>query len=112
VKRTKYGNKKTVIDGIEFDSIKEAARWQQLKLLERTGAIDMLERQVVFDLAPSVKFEGKRVTPALRYVADFVYRDQKVWVRVVEDAKGMRTPVYKIKRHLMMSVHGIEVREV
>ena len=117
----KHKNVKTIVDGIEFDSKREAARWQELKLLERAGAIDRLERQVVFELAPGVQYTGKRATPALRYVADFAYREppptprdirREDWARTVEDAKGMRTAVYKIKRHLMLSVHGIEVREV
>ena len=124
-KPSKYGNKKTIVDGIEFGSQKEARRWQQLRLLERAGDIVELERQVVFELAPSVQYAGKRATPALRYVADFCYFEQRapgifgvkldgkpvIWHYTVEDCKGMRTPVYKIKRHLMLAVHKIEVRE-
>ena len=116
-KPSKYGNKKTVIDGIEFDSKREAARWQQLRLFERAGKICELERQVVFELAPSVQYAGKRVTPALRYVADFTYFEESTSRGgpnpryTVEDSKGMRTKEYKIKRHLMLAVHKIEVLE-
>ena len=124
-KPSKYGNKKTTVDGVEFDSKKEAARWQELRLLERAGKIVELERQVAFELAPSVQYVGKRATPALRYVADFCYFEQcapgifgikldgkpVIWHYTVEDVKGVKTSAYKIKRHLMMSVHKIEVRE-
>lgn len=118
-KPSKYGNKKTTVDGIEFDSKKEAKRWGELQVLLRAGRITEIERQVMFELAPSVKFStSPRATPALRYVADFVYFEHycntgetKLWRSVVEDAKGFRTADYKIKRHLMLAVHKIEVRE-
>ena len=115
----KYGNKPTYVNGLKFDSKKEANRWRELQLLERAGKICELERQVAFALAPSVKYEGaKRATPALRYVADFCYfeesnaRGGQKPRYVVEDVKGILTPAYKIKRHLMLTVHKIEVREV
>ena len=118
-KPSKYGNKKTTVDGIQFDSKKEAKRWGELQLLLKAGRITEIERQVIFELAPSVKFStSPRATPALRYVADFVYFEHygntgevKLWRAVVEDAKGFKTPDYKIKRHLMLAVHKIEVRE-
>lgn len=119
----KYGNKKTVVDGIMFDSMREASRYRELKLLEKAGKITELQLQVEFVLAPGVQYAGKRPTPPLRYIADFVYFEVvqapkeiaptgKIYWHTVEDAKGMRTQVYKIKKHLMMSVHKIEVREV
>jgi len=126
-KPSKHKNVPTIVDGLRFDSKREAARWQQLRLLERAGKIAELERQVVFQLAGPVQYAGKRATPALRYVADFCYFDQRsdkpgifgvkldgkpiVWHYTVEDVKGKPTPVYKIKRHLMLSVHKIEVLE-
>lgn len=116
---SKYGNKKTTVDGIEFDSKKEAKRWGELQVLLKAGRITEIERQVMFELAPSVKFStSPRATPTLRYVADFVYFEHygnagetKLWRSVVEDAKGFRTADYKIKRHLMLAVHKIEVSE-
>jgi len=112
VKRAnKYGARKTVVDGITFDSKREATRWQELKLWERHGAINMLERQIVYTLAPAVKLHGEaRKKPALRYVADFRYFVRVDGAFVVEDAKGRETPVSRIKRHLMKSVHNIDVR--
>ena len=118
-KPSKHKNKPCIVDGIKFDSKKEAARWQQLQMLERAGTISELERQVVFELAPSVQYAGKRATPTLRYVADFCYFENLhncPGIRcasryIVEDSKGMLTPVYKIKKHLMMTVHKIEILE-
>lgn len=111
-KYAKFGNRKTVVDGMSFDSEREAVRYCELKVLEKAGEITSLERQVKFVLASSVKYSNaKRATPELRYFADFAYRD-KDGNYIVEDAKGFKTDVYKIKRHLMLAVHGIEIREV
>lgn len=108
-KRNKFNNVKTEIDGITFDSKAEAARYYELKLLQRAGMIADLRLQVPFVLAPAVKLD-ERTKPALRYYADFVYfRDGK---QIVEDVKGQRTQVYKIKQHLMKSVHGIDIVEI
>ena len=111
---TKYNNKKVVLNGITFDSQKEARRYQDLSLLERAGEINDLELQKAFILAESVKFESEpRHKPAVKYVADFVYRENGQLV--VEDVKSTMTrnlPVYRLKKHLMKSVHGIEIREI
>ncbi len=108
----KYGNEPTHINGLKFDSKKEARRWQELQLLQRAGKICELERQVPFELARSVKYTGaKRATPALRYVADFTYFENFGARYTVEDAKGVKTSAYRIKKHLMFAVHGIEVKE-
>ena len=97
-----------------YASKKEAARAAELKLLERAGLIAELKEQVVFILAPSVVIQGRK-RPALRYVADFEYMDKRKPMNeqlTIEDVKGAPlTPVYRIKRHLMMSVHGIEIYE-
>lgn len=111
-KRSKYGAQPQVVDGVRFDSGREAKRWQELKILERAGKITQLDRQVAYELAPSVLLHGEaRKKPALRYVADFRYLDgQQI---VVEDAKSPATAkesAFRIKRHLMKSVHGIDVR--
>jgi len=114
--RRKYGNKKVMIDGIKFDSKKESRRYRELKLLERAGEIKDLEIQPKFSLVKGVKFTGdNRAKPDLRYFADFAYTDARTGDRVVEDVKSVATKestVYKMKRHMMLAIHGIEVREV
>lgn len=106
----KYHAKKTELDGITFDSRKEADRYAELKLLERSGAIHNLQRQVRYELIPAQKKDGKTVERACHYIADFVYEENGK--TVVEDVKGYRTKEYVLKRKLMLQVHGIEVREV
>ena len=111
-KPSKYRNRKVWVDGILFDSKAEAKRWSALKAEEKAGRISCLMRQVSYTLVPGVRFAGvKRPTPALRYIADAVYvRDGKV---VVEDTKGgPLTQAFKIKRHLMLAIHGIDVQIV
>ena len=102
----KYNNTRIRVDGRLFDSKAEAARWQELSLLERAGEITELERQVEYELIPKQK--GER---AVKYIADFRYVDHE-GKTVVEDTKGVKTPVWIIKRKLMLRVHGIRVREV
>lgn len=102
--RQKYGNKKTVVDGIKFDSIAEAARYGALKLMVRANMIDSLELQKRYKL----EVNGVLVCS---YVADFVYRFCGTGVIVCEDVKGMKTPVYNLKKKLMKAIHGIEIRE-
>jgi hypothetical protein len=105
----KFGAKKTEVGGIKFDSKAEARRYQALLMLEKAGHIAGLTCQVPFVLAPSVKFEGaKRAKPAMRYIADFVYSENgKI---VVEDVKGVITPLFQAKRHWLKAMHGIDVR--
>jgi len=107
----KYGNTKVTDGGNKFDSKAEHKRWQYLALLERAGEIRELRMQVPFVLIPAqVAPDGKKVRPTV-YVADLVYRD-KDGELVVEDPKGMSTPEWRIKRKLMLQVHGIWVREI
>ena len=102
---SKYGNIKTVTsDGIKHDSIKEANRWCELLLLQRAGVITDLQRQVKFLLIP--KQEGER---AVYYIADFTYTENGE--RVVEDAKGMRTKEYRLKKKMMLYYHGNKIKE-
>lgn len=111
--KSKYGNQPVVINGEKYRSKKEARRHAELLVMARAGLVAGLCREVPFELAPGVKFKGDaRAKPAVRYVADFVYTDITRGAVVVEDAKGMRTDVYKLKRHLMLAVLGIEVVEV
>lgn len=105
----KYRNKPVQIGAEKYRSGLEAKRHQDLLLLERSGTISNLRREVPYVLIPGVRIQG-RMRPPIRYVADFVYTcDGK---QVVEDAKGMRTPVYRLKRHMMAAILGIEIREV
>lgn len=122
--RNKYQAIKTTVNGIEFDSRKEARRYQDLLLLQRAGVIKNLERQVKFVLIPAqyettIRYgkKGQRLKDGQRllekecsYVADFVYEDNGK--KVVEDTKGFKTKDYIIKRKLMLQVHGIRIREV
>lgn len=102
----KYGNRNTVIDGISFDSSKEARRYTELRLMERAGKIKNLELQVPFELLPKC---GKN--RAVKYVADFVYIDEN-GKKIVEDVKGYRTEVYKLKKKMMLALLGIDITEV
>ena len=115
-KRPKYGNKKIEIDGVKFDSKKEARRYQALLLMQRAGEISDLELQPKFELIKSVKFAGTdRAKPAIRYFADFAYTETATGKRIVEDVKSKITresPVYRIKKHMMLAIHGIEINEV
>lgn len=103
---SKFGAHKVALDGITFDSAREARRYTELKLLERAGEISDLEMQKQYELVPR---QGKE--RPVCYIADFVYvgRDGKT---VVEDTKGYRTREYIIKRKLMRWIHGIEIVEV
>lgn len=125
----KHGNRKTVVDGIEFDSAKEARRYCELKLMERAGQIEDLQLQKEFELIPAQyeTFErygkkgqrlkdGKRcVEKSCVYKADFVYMQNGK--QVVEDTKGYRDPAsaayakFVIKRKLMLWRYGIRIIE-
>ena len=112
---SKYRNKKVLVDGVAFDSKKEAKRYRELKLMEDAGMISRLERQVKFDLLPNQKDpDGKVIERKVQYVADFVYmKNGKV---VVEDVKGYRDGgayrVFVIKRKLMLYRFGLHVIEI
>ena len=125
-KPSKWGNKKTVIDGFVFDSRKEARRYSELKILEKAGKIKNLRLQVPFELVPSQyedcedvytkgknkgeKKKGKCLEKAVVYIADFVY--ELNGEMVVEDTKGFKTKDYIIKRKLMLFRYGIRVMEI
>lgn len=105
----KYGNRKTVIDGLKFDSAAEARRWCDLVLLQKAGRIMQLERQIPLVLVHGVKLHGEaKARPAIRLVVDFRYVEggATVW----EDTKGMETPASRMKRHMAKALHGIDVR--
>lgn len=97
--QAKYFNHKTIYNGRVYDSKKEAKRAYELEMLQRAGLISNLEKQKVFELQPSFKINGK-TERAITYLADFVYiKDGKT---IVEDTKGFKTDVYKIKRKLLL----------
>ena len=121
----KYHNKKIKVDGIIFDSKKEAVRYKELKALEKVGIIKDLKRQVKYVLIPA-QYEpsgeiytkgkekgkpkkGKLIERECAYYADFVYTENGK--TVVEDTKGVKTPEYIIKRKLMLYVHNIKIKE-
>lgn len=111
--RTKYGNRKTVIDGITFDSVKEASRYAELKLLQKAGEISDLELQSPFVLQPGFDHKGKKIQP-IKYIADFTYLSGD-GEQVVEDVKSPATrkdKVYQLKKKMMLYVHGIEIKEI
>jgi hypothetical protein len=116
---SKYGNRKVMVDGLTFDSVREANRWCELKLMQRAGEIKDLERQVKFVLIPAqytpfVNKKRKLLERECVYIGDFMYweKDDNGWAKVVEDTKGFRTPEYIIKRKLMLKEYGIRIREV
>ena len=93
----KYGNRKTVVDGIKFDSKAEAERYRELKLMEQAGIITDLQLQPKFPLIPTFRKNGQTFR-GITYIADFAYTENGR--KVVEDVKGFKTAVYKLKRKL------------
>lgn len=106
--RSKYHARRTTVDGITFDSRKEADRYLVLKGMEEDGLIENLRRQVRYELLPAFDVDGRHYRPVY-YVADFVYvEDGK---EVVEDVKGVRTDVYKLKSKLFARRYGVSIKE-
>lgn len=124
---TKYGNRKTIIDNITFDSKHEAERYLELRFKQQIGQIIDLKLQTKYVLIPAQYEEsqevytkgkhkgepkrGKLIERELSYYADFDYITAD-GLHIVEDAKGMKTKDYIIKRKLMLYLHGIKIREV
>lgn len=105
---SKYHAQKTTIDGIQFDSAREAKRFTKLRALEDAGKIQGLRLQVPFELVPSFECDGVKYR-GMKYIADFVYyRNGK---QVVEDTKGVKTAEYKLKKKLMAYVNHINIEE-
>ena len=121
---SKYQNKKTEVDGLVFDSKKEAKYYLVLKQRLNDGEIDNLRMQVPYELVPAVwktevkhlktkdKEVRKQVQRAVHYVADFVYTDVHTGDEVVVDTKGFRTKEYILKRKMMLAFKGISIVEV
>lgn len=120
----KYKNTRVTVDGISFDSRKEARHYQLLKALEKRGEITDLQRQVRFELIPAVyreevvhlktkdKTVRRCIQRAITYIADFVYNDAASGERKVVDTKGFRTKEYILKKKMMLALKGIDVLEV
>ena len=107
----KYGNRKAEVNGISFDSVKEANRYRELLLLERAGTIQNLELQRKFVLIPSQRgADGKVIERECSYIADFCYKENGV--QIVEDTKGVKTKDYVLKRKMMLYFHGIRINEI
>ena len=109
VRRSKYRSIKATVDGITFDSKKEAKRYQELKLLQRANKIENLRLQVPYVLIDKSKY-GRQI----KYIADFVYYDKELKQEVVEDTKSeaTKTPVYRLKKRLLVERYGIEIKEI
>ena len=108
----KYKNKKFKVDGIEFDSQLEANRYCQLKILEHIGDIKDLRTQAEFVIQPSYKKNNKTIR-AIKYIADFVYYDLKKGKTIIEDTKGFRNEVYKLKKKIFEYKYpDLEITEI
>lgn len=119
--RSKYGAKKVEYNGMVFDSKRECGRYKELEILQQIGAISELRTQVKFVLIPAQReadtvgkrggiIKGNLIEREVSYIADFVYVENDK--TVVEDAKGMRTPEYILKRKMMLYFYGIRIKEV
>lgn len=108
--RSKYHAKHTTVDGIVFDSKREADRYLVLESMEEDGTIEDLRRQVRYELVPAFDVDGKHYRPVF-YVADFVYVDRETGEEIVEDVKGMRTDVYRLKSKLFARRYGKVIKE-
>ena len=109
---SKYHNKKVIYKGIKFDSKKERARFITLKQLEKMGIIESLELQKKFLLQEGyTNAKGKKIRP-IYYIADFYYCDYIDNKWVVEDVKGVRTDVYKLKKKLFEYKYNLTIDEL
>ena len=102
---TKYRAVKTTVDGIVFDSRREAVRYQELRLLERAGQITAL----ILQPRLAISVQGVKIC---EYRGDFEYTDTQTGERILEDVKGVLTPVYRLKKKLVKACYGIDIQEV
>lgn len=122
----KYRNSKVkTSEGLVFDSKREYRRWCELKMMEASGVISDLQRQVKYVLIPTQRepdtigkrggiHKGNVIEKEVAYIADFVY--QSKGEIIVEDVKGYKGggayQVFTIKRKLMLWIHHIKVKEI
>jgi hypothetical protein len=113
-KDSKYGAKRTEVDGITFHSKAEARRYQELRLLEKAGEVKELELQPKFPLHVPVKGRANLFQQVAIYIADFRYRRGPRGVLVIEDVKSepTKTPVYRLKKRMFETQYGLEITEV
>lgn len=104
-KKSKYGNKRTIVDGLKFDSKRESERYLILKALQTAGEITKLRLQAHIPC-------DVNGTHVCTYVADFAYTKPGDSRETFEDSKGHRTALYILKRKLVFACHGIEIVEV
>jgi len=113
---SKYNNKITEVNGRKFASKREAKRYEELLLLEQAGIIRDLKCQIAYELQPSYKQDNKTIR-AIQYIADFVYQEKiksdacEMWEEVIEDCKGYRTDIYKIKKKMFEYKYGVKIKE-
>lgn len=107
----KFHAVKVKYNGMVFDSKHEFERYLVLADMQKRGQIKNLQRQVTFELVPNQRTVDGRTLRSVKYIADFVY-EQKNGMQIVEDAKGVRTREYQIKKKLMLSRYGILIKEV
>jgi len=103
-RRHKYGAKKVKLDGYTFDSKAEAKRYEELKLMEKAGRITDLEVHPVY----CINFKTVRICKVILDFKYFIYRSEWIY----EDVKGVRTPVYRLKKKLLEATHGIRITEI
>lgn len=107
----KYRNKEVTVDGLRFQSVKEASRWKELKLLERAGEITGLVRQLRIEIIPKTK-----LYKAVSYIPDFVYFDKREGKTIYEDVKGYKSgsayQIFTLKKKILYWRHGIEIKEI
>lgn len=106
-KKSKYSSAKTDIDGIRFDSKKEAEFYAELKLREKAGEITHLRLQPRYLLQEAFRHEGKQYRE-MEYVADFEYIENGI--TVVVDVKGFKTAVYMLKKKLFLYKYGSKIK--
>jgi dsDNA-binding SOS-regulon protein len=110
-RRHKYGAQRTEVDGVKFSSKAEARRYQELRLLEKAGEVKELELQPKFPLHAPQRGSSQHEKVST-YIADFRYRRGPKGVLVIEDVKGMRTPLYRLKKKWMEVQYGLKITEV
>ena len=112
MRHSKYGAKPQIVDNVRFASQKEARRYSELKLLQAAGEIRELELQPAFPIYAANRFSQQPLELICTYKADFRYRSGPRGLLVIEDVKGMKTPVYRLKKKFVEAQYGIQITEV
>lgn len=109
---SKYGNRKVLLDGYSFDSVKEANRYKELMMLQKCNEIHGLKLQPVYVLLDGFDYKGKRIR-AIKYIGDFEYIESKSGEKVLEDTKGFKTKDYLLKAKMLKNRYpDIDFREL